>query len=150
MKQCTKCRSSSDQFYKNKNSSDGLQSWCKPCMKDYFADKHARTYVANPKPKSDPERLAWGRRIKYAYGITVDDYESMLANQGGSCAGCGVKPDGQRLCVDHDHKCCSGPRSCGKCVRGLLCARCNKLIGLASDNTQTLSNLVSYLQNLAS
>ena len=32
--------------------------------------------------------------------------------------------------VDHDHACCpEGGRSCGKCIRGLLCMECNKYLG---------------------
>lgn len=31
--------------------------------------------------------------------------------------------------VDHDHHCCPGSASCGQCVRGIICQRCNSGIG---------------------
>ncbi|MFD0298820.1 endonuclease domain-containing protein [Streptomyces sp. NPDC127123] len=52
---------------------------------------------------------------------------------GYQCGVCGVKekcPSQGRLAIDHDHKCCPEPgKGCQACVRGLLCRRCNVLIG---------------------
>lgn len=78
------------------------------------------------------------------HGITLADYERMLAAQEGVCVGCS-KPGGDRpLSIDHDHSCCPGKRSCGRCVRGLLCANCNAALGLAGDDPATLSRLAEY------
>jgi Recombination endonuclease VII len=53
-------------------------------------------------------------------GVSTEDYERMLAEQGGGCAICGAPPKTRRLHVDHNHK-------TGK-VRGLLCFRCNRAL----------------------
>jgi hypothetical protein len=81
------------------------------------------------------------------YKLTPDDFDALMARQGGGCAICGAKPGpGARLHVDHDHLCCPGRgRSCGKCVRGLLCVDCNVMIGLAKDDTSTLRAAIAYL-----
>jgi hypothetical protein len=58
----------------------------------------------------------------------------MLEDQGHACAICREPFIEQRPRIDHDHNCCKVPpngvsRSCGKCVRGLLCVRCNTWLG---------------------
>ena len=65
--------------------------------------------------------------MKYKYGITYDDYDRVLAEQNECCAICkSSKPKGRgRFHIDHDHTCCPGQKTCGKCVRGLLCHNCN-------------------------
>lgn len=92
--------------------------------------------------------------LKYNFGITVERYEEMLARQGGVCAICKRRPGKRRLAVDHDHSCCPGRRSCGKCVRGLLCKACNyQLLGnILQENKQgpahareIVSRVLSYL-----
>lgn len=57
------------------------------------------------------------------YGLSEEDYERLLAEQGGVCAICEEPPSGRwkRLAVDHDHE--TGE------VRGLLCITCNTLLG---------------------
>jgi hypothetical protein len=56
----------------------------------------------------------------------------MLESQEYACA-MGGEPfvDGQSVCIDHDHACCpEEKRSCGRCVRGLLCVSCNTALGI--------------------
>jgi hypothetical protein len=84
-------------------------------------------------------------------GITQERYDAMLAAQGGVCAICG-KPERykargstRRLAVDHDHACCPGTRSCGRCIRGLLCNFCNRLLGMAEDDPTVLASAITYL-----
>lgn len=62
--------------------------------------------------------------LKYNYGMEISEYETRAAN---GCEICGDKPE-RNLHVDHDHKCCDGPISCGKCVRGIICNKCNKCV----------------------
>jgi hypothetical protein len=51
------------------------------------------------------------------YGLTREQYEAILAFQGGKCAICLNEPKTRRLAVDHDH-------TTGQ-IRGLLCMNCN-------------------------
>jgi hypothetical protein len=50
------------------------------------------------------------------------------------------------LHVDHDHTCCAKNTSCGKCVRGLLCAGCNMALGLLRNNPGIISGLALYAE----
>lgn len=66
--------------------------------------------------------------------ITVFTYYQLLVKQGFSCRLCHFET--KRLQVDHDRGCCDGSenRSCGKCIRGLLCHNCNGMIGHYEKN----------------
>lgn len=81
--------------------------------------------------------------------LTRNDYNVMLEVQNGRCAICGTDDPGERVdrfVVDHDHSCCdSQTYSCGECVRGLLCATCNLMLGYAKDDPVLLSNAMTYL-----
>lgn len=82
------------------------------------------------------------------YGITAEQYEAMFTAQEGKCAVCRVelmaRPD-----IDHDHKCCSGAKACGKCVRGLLCRDCNIGISRFEDDPVLLRAAAEYLDQHA-
>jgi len=65
------------------------------------------------------------------YSITNEQYFALLESQANGCAICGKTQEENKhmLAVDHDHTCCPGEGSCGKCIRGLLCVTCNVWLG---------------------
>lgn len=81
--------------------------------------------------RDDPAaRKRW--RVAYRFnrlGITEEQFNAMLERQGHACAICRVPFGDKRICADHDHSCCPPSdyfaKTCGKCIRGLLCVRCN-------------------------
>lgn len=79
-------------------------------------------------------------RLMKLYGITLEQYEEMLTKQKRCCAICGVhQPESiQSLHVDHNHT--------TKKVRGLLCHKCNRGLGLFKDSPKVLLNAAKYLQ----
>lgn len=83
------------------------------------------------------------------YKMTREEFDDLLAAQGGCCAGCGSNSPGGRheqWHVDHDHGCCvSTTTTCGKCIRGILCNNCNISLGLLKDDAATLLKLAEYL-----
>lgn len=78
------------------------------------------------------------RKFKSRYGITKAEYDLLCASQDFSCAICDdqiLHP--QRLHVDHDH-------TTGE-IRGLLCGKCNRGIGLLRDDPIILEKAIKYL-----
>ena len=83
--------------------------------------------------------------LKSLFGITLDQYKEMLKEQNGVCAICGKKETEidnrtnkkRNLAVDHDHK--------SEKIRGLLCGKCNKMLGLVNDNINILLSAINYL-----
>jgi hypothetical protein len=142
---CRTCKieKSVDEFYVKKaaTTKTGFQrAWsCKPCQ-----SAKARQWS-----KDNPERRnrnRWLYELKSRYGMTEQSWENLLRKQGGGCAICGAKEDGsryvsgvdRRMSVDHCHE-------TGR-VRGILCNRCNRAIGLLKDNVQLLERAIGYLK----
>jgi len=100
-------------------------------------EKNKRFIRNNPNYHKD-------RSLKQKYGITYQDYVTLYNEQEGKCGICSIflplesKIFTEILNVDHCH-------SSGK-VRGLLCHRCNKALGLFDDNTSTLEQAMRYLR----
>jgi len=78
------------------------------------------------------------------YNLTPEQTEKLIV---GICDLCGAKRDESKRSfhVDHDHNCCPGPNSCGKCVRGILCSTCNTGLGMFKDDPELLHAAIRYL-----
>ena len=137
MKQCNQCKQTLplESFYK-KSAKRVLKSgqpatyWytrakCIDCTLEYDRNKkHSGAYI-HPK-----------------YGITPEQFTTMMAEQNNSCAICGIEAEdyGKRFCIDHCHT--SGT------VRGLLCMHCNTALGHFRDSTESLRRAVHYLERI--
>lgn len=141
MKTCVTCKEAKplDEFHKGRTHPQGRAPKCKPCKRAY---DNAR-YAANRKGIRERQRVY---NLMSRYGISEEEYEELLAAQGGACAICGAtqgwmsshdsgKP--KRLAVDHSHE-------SGK-VRGLLCDRCNTVLGKTRDSPELLRKAAEYL-----
>lgn len=80
------------------------------------------------------------------YSLSIEQFNELLAKQNGVCAICLGDNGKKRLAVDHDHSCCPYGKSCGRCIRGLVCGRCNHALGLLSDRHWVFTSAVQYLQ----
>ena len=104
--------------------------------------------------REDPQdRERWNRASRFRrLGITEAEFNQILEDQGYACAMCFRLFDaGERVCADHDHTCCPNQvkataKTCGKCIRGLLCFRCNTSLGYV-EKFRTLAD--AYLDRVA-
>ncbi|OFV83246.1 MAG: hypothetical protein A2W26_13245 [Acidobacteria bacterium RBG_16_64_8] len=91
--------------------------------------------AANPEKAKASVRAT---NLRKKFGLTPDQYETMLQEQGGGCWICGKEPGPRRLAVDHDHK--------TRQVRGLLCGNCNQGIGRLQDSPALLRRAAEYIE----
>lgn len=165
-KRCTACELDLpfDSFHKHKMGKYGLESKCKDCRHKKRAANYDATREKCTEAKrewreanrekshdylkayytSNAERINITRRLR-TYGLTIERYEEMLAEQDGMCGLCeGEMPSPY---VDHDHTCCpSKKKACGKCVRMLLCINCNLALGHFKDNPKLLRKAAEYIE----
>jgi hypothetical protein len=145
IKKCSVCQieKTSTDFYKDISKKSRTTSACRDCCKN----KSMTRYGDRIEEKHRIERRSYYVNVYRfkVYGITKDDFDRLLMLQNNRCI-CGISFETQTACIDHDHSCCSGNKSCGECVRGLLCQRCNRIAGSVYDNPETLRLLANYLE----
>lgn len=130
--------------------------------KAYNRQKATEKYAADPEPLRQAARdyraKNPGRKGKrtnkdynawYMYGITPERMAEMALEQHGLCYLCGEPLDFAKrgaVHVDHDHSCCRGKKSCGSCVRGLACGRCNAGVGHFGDDPDRMRRVADALE----
>lgn len=87
-----------------------------------------------------------GWYLKSRFGITADQWNTMLIEQDGCCYLCADPLDPKHIHVDHSHACCPGDRSCGVCVRGLACRWCNQGVGQFRDDPDRMMRAAIALE----
>jgi len=170
---CCKKQLPLEAFSPSYRGKDG--TWCRDCFSAYHrgeavttshASRTCRNCGTSYTPKQlkanaaycsrackDEYRKTSGRErdsyLRRKYGIGADGYDRLLAEQGGGCALCGVKPEDLTagryrtyLHVDHCH-------ATGR-VRGLLCPEHNLLLGRFGDSPEMFRKILAYLGATAS
>lgn len=156
---CTGCKlfKSVEMFPKNPETPCGYDPRCKQCRHEA---RRERMGAVKENPRCDTEEERIDRRIKAmirfrlksVYNVTEDAYNWLAWSQNYVCFMCDeldsrITKDGlpYNLSVDHDHRCCSENRSCGKCVRHLLCMKCNTLVGIVESKPKLYHLLKDYI-----
>ena len=109
--------------------------------REYDQRRYAELIASGQKPKKDPIK-AKNSYLLRNYGITYEQYLQLLESQDHKCAICGTEQSDRKdggLVVDHCH-------ASGK-VRGMLCQKCNLMLGNANDLISTLEQAVIYLRD---
>ena len=125
-----------DYYLKHKNKC-ALQS------KDWRLNHRLRSNELNRNSKLKHPETARNGNYKRKYGITLEEYNSILLKQNGKCAICENDKVGRNrtkyFIIDHDHK--------TNKVRGLLCDQCNKGLGHFKDSKELLLKATKYLES---
>ena len=101
---------------------------CNKCYQEY-----------RKKNKRDEKEANRMYQKKSKYGLTEEEYKNLFVKQNNRCAICGCEfTENNKGFVDHNHK--------TKKVRGLLCTKCNTILGMANDNIFILENSIKYLK----
>lgn len=156
-KTCSRCgeEKPAERFPLRKDQADGLHFWCLSCKREMDRAYSARYRSADPERKR-ASALGYQRRNKskvseaarrYKYGLSGAEIDALVVAQGGSCALC-RNPLGEAFHVDHDHACCPGSKTCGQCIRGVLCCRCNIGLGQFNDDPDLLAAAAAYSLSL--
>jgi hypothetical protein len=146
-------------FYKMNGMRDGHRNECKACnnaakLERYRKDPQRTIDRVTQWRRDNPERFAEYQReyrarperkvadraghLKRKFGLSLEQYDEMLASQHGGCAICGDAPEANvSLHIDHDHD--SGA------VRGLLCFSCNGGLGQFKEEPDLIRAAAAYL-----
>lgn len=141
LKPCSGCHKMlpREEFHKSPTAISGAQSRCKKCR-----NEKCKEWCMKHRERRKQQYTSWVRNnpekrrnsiLSYIYGITLEQYNSLLESQDGKCKIC-LKQ--KQLVVDHDHDLNE--------VRGLLCHKCNQALGFFKDDEENILRAAFYLR----
>lgn len=105
------------------------------CSKDCHI-KHMKENSMSSVERKIRERIY---QKKSKYKLSEEEYKSLFLKQNNRCKICGYEfNESNKGFVDHCH--------ITNKVRGLLCIKCNTLLGMVNDNIDILKNAIEYLK----
>lgn len=115
---------------------------CKECYRKQNLEKYHKLSIEERRERKKRNKCStpeWHKewKLKTRYGLTTEDFSSMIVEQKSCCKICNQHMDNPQ--VDHSH-------TTGK-VRGLLCRNCNTSLGLLREDPETLRNMISYIND---
>ena len=128
---CSKCKVPKplDEFHKRNGGKYDRDHYCKFCANA----KHRIKYNTDLEYKERSKR----RNLKQLYSLSNDELNALHSIS--NCQICNSKLiEKRKMYIDHNHK-------TGK-IRGLLCPKCNNLLGNCNDNIEILKLAMSYLE----
>jgi hypothetical protein len=142
LKNQTRCKRGHDLVDGNVFRQADGRRYCRQCHSERV-DTFRRSGKKNRTPHRAPEARRFAH-IKSRYGLTREQWQALFDAQGGKCPICEEAFTKTReICVDHDHECCRGKVTCGRCIRGLVCIFCNHLLH-ALDNKKWFDAAQAY------
>lgn len=131
----------------------------KPCAPGCTCARHDSSTWARGNPNAAKQRYAQAHpltreqrraiHLKHRFNLTLEQWDEMVAAQGGACYLCDEPLDlesTRKVHVDHDHSCCRGDKTCGRCIRGLACDLCNRGIGAFGDDPDRMERVAARLR----
>lgn len=161
IKLCTKCNKvlPIGVFRKTaRNSTDGVAGNCNLCRNETRRDNYPNEQEKLKQRQKDNRKNHPNRYrqydIKKRFRLDKQAYDALFFSQGNACGGCGFLDSGEpsgSWHIDHDHNCCSNPhgKTCGKCVRGILCRWCNMALGNAKEDASRLRGVANYIERFS-
>jgi len=147
-KKCSRCGKVKPfgEFSKCAANKTGRQSACRVCDHEiYLRDRTSVLARAKKRMQWQENKVRYkGMELRRRFGITLEEYNVMLDDQNGVCKICKMPETREvlpgtiaSLSVDHDH-------ATGE-VRGLLCSKCNSMLGFCNDSIDILLGAIDYL-----
>lgn len=126
----------SSKKYLQKHSEENRKKACK-----WAKDNPKKANIKTKRWADANKEKIQAKRRRQRYGLLQFEFDLMMKNQGNKCALCYEEFGliySQRPTVDHDHK--------TNKVRGILCDRCNRLLGGVNDDIKLLELAIEYLK----